>query len=313
MISTKRFLTTGEAARVLGVSTTTVIRRFDRGELRGKRHPLTGRRQIQVESLAEFIAAHNLPTAELPHPGRRILVADGDEGEIDKIRSVFASDTSVSIAGVGEGCQVCGRVLSWRPDVVIVNADLPDMSGRDVVRCLRHLPGFDDLLVALSSPPHDEVSRRDMRVLGVDGYLPKPWQPAELTDGITQLLNLHRPVRLQPRPQRNRRKWPRVETDWPAELKVYMGGRSRAYDTGSTRVLNMSRGGALLSDIRLRRGNPVVAPFTLAVRVTGGKGRGLSARCRPVRIESNGDLNLGVEFLGLRSDQSARIAHALSG
>jgi DNA-binding transcriptional MerR regulator len=45
------YISTGEAARILGVSIFTVQYYFDRGILNGRKHPITGRRSVSIESL----------------------------------------------------------------------------------------------------------------------------------------------------------------------------------------------------------------------------------------------------------------------
>ena len=49
-------LTTGEAARVLGVSVRTVMRYFDKGILTGWKNPGTGHRAIDLESVENLKA-----------------------------------------------------------------------------------------------------------------------------------------------------------------------------------------------------------------------------------------------------------------
>jgi len=302
-------LTTGEAARMLGVSASTVIRRFDEGRLTGRRNPVTGRRYIARASVAVFMEAYTASRRSVSASHCLILAADTDEATPGALRAALDRRAGVRVRTVHHGCEVCGRVLEHRPDLVIINADLPDMSGRDVVRCLRHLPGLRELPVVLCSPPHVSVSDRELQGLGADAYLRKPWRLEELRATLERLLPRGGPG--YPRPPRNRRKWPRTEADWRADLTVHLDSRAPAFDRGSARVRNISRGGALLSDIRLKEGRLAAGPFTLGLRLADGAAQGLSLRCRPVRTETNGDVRLGVEFLGLAPAASERIAHAL--
>jgi excisionase family DNA binding protein len=57
-MSDSEYLSTGEAAKVLGISRSTVARRFDEGALRGKAHPITGERLISNESITHFFEDH---------------------------------------------------------------------------------------------------------------------------------------------------------------------------------------------------------------------------------------------------------------
>ena len=114
-------------------------------------------------------------------------------------------------------------------------------------------------------------------------------------------------------PQRfhEKRKWPRIATDWPVAVKVYLKDGARAYDSGTAKVRDASQGGMFLSGIQLEQGALPASAFTLGLNVTAGPGQGITAACRPVRIDAESELALGVEFMRLRSNQLARIAGTL--
>jgi len=304
-IPDKEYLTTGEAARVLGVSPSTVIRRFDEGRLTGRRNPVTGRRYIAWASVASYLQAHDTAEHGAPAGQYLILAADTDEATPAALQAALDGRPAVRVRLVHRGCEVCGRALRYHPDLLLINVALPDMSGRDVVRCVRHLPGFADLPVVLCVPPGEAVSDHDLQELHAAACLHKPWRLGELRDTLDRLLPPGGPEGRPP--AKNRRRWPRIPADWPAELTVHLNNRSTPHDRGSARVRNISRGGALLSDIRLREGKLAAGPFTLHLRLTGDAGEDLSVRCRPVRTEANGDVQVGVEFLDLDPRQADRI------
>ena len=51
----KKYITTGEVAKLLKISRSTVSRKFDDGDLQGKKNPITGERLISQTSLMEFM------------------------------------------------------------------------------------------------------------------------------------------------------------------------------------------------------------------------------------------------------------------
>ena len=64
IMTTQDVFTTGQAAKIIGLSIQTVIRRFDSGDLAGYRLP-HGFRRITRESLIDFIARHQIIRTEL--------------------------------------------------------------------------------------------------------------------------------------------------------------------------------------------------------------------------------------------------------
>ncbi len=60
----KNFFTTGEVAKLLGVSLSTVMRFFDKGVLTGAKHPITGFRRIEMESVISLMKKYGMETSE---------------------------------------------------------------------------------------------------------------------------------------------------------------------------------------------------------------------------------------------------------
>ncbi|MFI1183402.1 DNA-binding response regulator [Streptomyces sp. NPDC020799] len=86
------------------------------------------------------------------------------------------------VAETGEGRSVLPYALEHRPDVAVLDVNMPDMSGLDAAGQLReHLPECRILLVTSLSQPG--VIRRAMN-LHVDGYLLKDAPPEEFTQAI---------------------------------------------------------------------------------------------------------------------------------
>ena len=126
------------------------------------------------------------------------------------------------------------------------------------------------------------------------------------------MLGIAVPEKQAPQRFHEKRKWPRIATDWPAAVKVYLKDGEEAYDSGTAKVRDASQGGMFLSGIQLEQGVLPASAFTLGLNVTAGPGQGITATCRPVRIDAESELALGVEFMRLRSNQLARIAGALT-
>ncbi len=60
----KKFVTTGEAAKLLAVSLSTAMRFFDKGILTGEKHPITGFRRIDMESIISLMEKYGMKMSE---------------------------------------------------------------------------------------------------------------------------------------------------------------------------------------------------------------------------------------------------------
>jgi len=61
----KGFYSTGEAAKLLNISRSTITRRFDQGTISGKKNPIQRERFISRESLVALMNQYNLPLVTL--------------------------------------------------------------------------------------------------------------------------------------------------------------------------------------------------------------------------------------------------------
>jgi len=66
----------------------------------------------------------------------RVLIADDDLPLLDLLND-FLTSQGYEVAAVATGTQVLDTVPNFKPDVIVVDLILPDMSGTDVLVALR--------------------------------------------------------------------------------------------------------------------------------------------------------------------------------
>ena len=69
-------------------------------------------------------------------------------------------------------------------DLVILDIEMPGMSGADVVRILRERPETETLPVMILTGKGDEYPLAESLALGADSYITKPVNLGELTARI---------------------------------------------------------------------------------------------------------------------------------
>ncbi|UTR15450.1 response regulator transcription factor [Salipaludibacillus sp. LMS25] len=116
----------------------------------------------------------------------RILIAEKDRATRVKIQQVFQSygyDTWL----VGNGKDALKIINSLNPDAVILDMDLPELSGLDVCRELRQT--FNNWLpIVLISAQSDEIEAVLGMELGADDYMVKPLRFKELVVRVKAVL-----------------------------------------------------------------------------------------------------------------------------
>jgi len=116
----------------------------------------------------------------------RVLIADDHEMVRAGLRSLLESELDIEIVGeAGTGSQTLTQARRLQPEVVLLDARLPDMPGWDV--CHDLCEAFPDIAVAiLTTFTDDELVRQCVRA-GARGYLLKEIPGFDLASSIRSL------------------------------------------------------------------------------------------------------------------------------
>jgi len=136
------------------------------------------------------------PEEAIPRARRpaRILVAEDNRTNQMVIERVL-EHAGHEVVLVGNGHQAIERLEQERFDLVLLDVNMPEMSGPETVKLLRftHPPAELPPLVALSADATRRTRQRCLE-LGFTEYLTKPLDAALLIDTIDQLLAAHDPA-----------------------------------------------------------------------------------------------------------------------
>jgi two-component system phosphate regulon response regulator PhoB len=122
-----------------------------------------------------------------PAAARRVLVVD-DDAVIRALIAVTLSVEGFELFGVADGRQAVELVASIQPHLVILDATMPKISGREVAAMLRadsRAVHIKVLLLAAPDPGHDPQATP---LAGVDARLAKPFEPHELVAVVRSLM-----------------------------------------------------------------------------------------------------------------------------
>jgi len=101
-----------------------------------------------------------------------ILVVDDHVGLGQGIR-LMLEEAGHAAAHVPSGEAALAFVRAERPLLVLLDQNMPGMSGIEVLRHLRGQPGLRDVPVIMNSAVVDPVVEREARLLGVWAFLAK--------------------------------------------------------------------------------------------------------------------------------------------
>ncbi len=127
-----------------------------------------------------------------PHKGADaplVLVVD-DSITVRRVTQRLLQREGFRVALAADGFQALDRLREEMPAVVLSDIEMPRMDGFELVRLLRAEPRWADLPVVMITSRTADKHRDHARVLGVDHYLGKPYDEAELVGLINGFVRL---------------------------------------------------------------------------------------------------------------------------
>lgn len=112
----------------------------------------------------------------------RVLIVDDDVNAADSLASLLqaAGYGEARVAYTGEAA--ISLAVEFRPTVLLVDLDLPDMSGYDLARHLSKHPRLQNLRLIALTASSEHPGRERARAAGIERYLSKPVSSAALDE-----------------------------------------------------------------------------------------------------------------------------------
>ncbi|MEO8458181.1 MAG: response regulator transcription factor [Chloroflexota bacterium] len=122
--------------------------------------------------------------------GSRVLAVD-DDPSILKIIEMTLEDDDLELFFAQNGKEALEITSEHKPDAMLLDIVLPDMSGFDVLSNIRQHSAMGVLLVSARTSPSDKLMGLS---LGADDYITKPFNYEELRARLRAVLRRSRPV-----------------------------------------------------------------------------------------------------------------------
>jgi CheY-like chemotaxis protein len=120
---------------------------------------------------------------------RRVLVVD-DVGDHRALLVGMLQPLGFELVEAAGGEQALALAAAHRPDLILMDIVMPDLSGLDVIRRLRQLPALGDVPVVAASASASLEDQRVALEAGARAFLPKPVDRQRLLDQVAALLAL---------------------------------------------------------------------------------------------------------------------------
>jgi two-component system, cell cycle response regulator DivK len=118
---------------------------------------------------------------------KRILVVEDTEDNRQIIRDLLTS-VGYELIEAADGAEGVAMAQSHRPDLILMDIQLPEMDGYEATRRIRAIPDLAQVPIIAVTSYALSGDEAKTRAAGCDGYVAKPFSPRQLLAKIREFL-----------------------------------------------------------------------------------------------------------------------------
>lgn len=108
-----------------------------------------------------------------------VLVAD-DAADVRQLARMSLTATGFTVAEAADGATALAAARRLRPDCVVLDVRMPDMTGIEVCRALRSDPRTAACTIVMLTSRADAADKAEAFSAGADDYIVTPFAPRDL-------------------------------------------------------------------------------------------------------------------------------------
>ncbi|GAB4504194.1 MAG: hypothetical protein Fur0043_11870 [Anaerolineales bacterium] len=116
---------------------------------------------------------------------KHIWIVDDDEEMINAIRLMLALLDCQATSFLNARSAAQALLAGKRPDLMLLDINMPEVSGLDLLEFLRRRPEWKDLPIVMLSSEAADVTVDQALAIGADGYVMKPVTIEEIEKALT--------------------------------------------------------------------------------------------------------------------------------
>lgn len=142
--------------------------------------------QLQPRQLKQTATA-----AEIEADRPTLVMVVDDSVTVRKVTSRLLERNGMNVLTAKDGVDAISLLQERKPDIMLLDIEMPRMDGFEVATLVRHDEGLKDLPIIMITSRTGEKHRERAMNIGVNEYLGKPYQESLLLETIQQLVGRH--------------------------------------------------------------------------------------------------------------------------
>jgi len=117
----------------------------------------------------------------------RVLIVDDNAMNVELVMFVLGS-AAFEVASAANASQAILQINAFRPDLILMDVQMPDVDGMELTRQIKADPATRDITVVAFTAYAMKGDEARMRAAGCDGYISKPIDVARFAAQIRACL-----------------------------------------------------------------------------------------------------------------------------
>ena len=114
---------------------------------------------------------------------KTVLVVDDVQAEQDLI-SHYLQQAGYDVITANNGSEAISKVQAQRPDLIVTDLVMPEVTGLELCRLLKKVPATADIPVIACTTKDRKMDQIWAKKQGVSAYIVKPFQGEQLLDAV---------------------------------------------------------------------------------------------------------------------------------
>ena len=116
-----------------------------------------------------------------------VLIVE-DDRNIAELLQMYLEKEGYAVTVAADGGQGLAKFRAIKPDLVLLDVMLPEVSGYEICQGMRLDPDLADIKILMMTARGSAIERKKGLALGADGFISKPFELTELRSEVRRLL-----------------------------------------------------------------------------------------------------------------------------
>jgi len=86
------------------------------------------------------------------------------------------------------GAEAIAKARSSKPDLILMDLNMPVMNGIELIKALRALPAMTGLPIVFLTTESNDAIKQQAKAAGATGWITKPFKPEQLLSVVSKLV-----------------------------------------------------------------------------------------------------------------------------